>query len=341
MLKAWGANDTGTKVIYMRIYRFDTILTLFTAVVMLLLTGCKEDTTEKSRANEQRYFDLFVASNYPDLTPTESGLFIEEIEEGSGVSPDSGDWVLINYVITSIPSNKVTQRVRDTYYEHVAKENSIYSSDALYGPFKYQHGNELEGVKEGVESMKEGGKSRLMFTSDLGYGSSGTSVIDPYTSLIYDIHLIEVIGDVIPYEEARIAEYLDTISASKITEIYDEETEATMYYIEDLLGTGDSLNNDSIAHIYYLGQLPDERVFDSNIGGSAFQVTIGAGQVIRGWDIGLTYFRRGGIGRLVVPYQLAYGPTGRTNSQGKTTIPPYATLIFDMSVEVDTDNVSK
>jgi len=319
----------------MKLLRADNIKLIFILGAILLLYGCNDNTTNRNAEDEQRFFDLFIAKEYPDLTPNASGLYIDVIKEGTGSTVSTDDWLLVNYVITSIPSSSVVGEVLDTYIEKVAVENDLYSSGVLYGPFKYKHGTEIEGVKEGMETMKEGGKSRFMFMSDLGYGSKGNNLIGPYVSLIYDVELVRVIGDVFADEERKIQDYMDTIPESKVTEIYDEETDATMYYIEDLLGTGDTIRNDSVASVLYRGYLCDKREFDSNIGGDTLDVLVGNGDVIQGWDIGLTYFRKGGKGRLVIPYQLAYGELGQFTNDGKVAIPPYETLIYDMEIVLE------
>jgi len=67
-------------------------------------------------------------------------------------------------------------------------------------------------------------------------------------------------------------------------------------------------------------------VFDTSIGKTPFTFTLGIGQVIKGWDRGLVGMKVGGVRRLVVPPSLGYGAS-RNNS-----IPPYATLLFDVTL---------
>ncbi|MGE0361824.1 MAG: FKBP-type peptidyl-prolyl cis-trans isomerase [Vicinamibacterales bacterium] len=67
--------------------------------------------------------------------------------------------------------------------------------------------------------------------------------------------------------------------------------------------------------------------FDTSLGRGPFEFTIGASQVIRGWDRGVPGMRVGGRRKLVLPPEDAYGSAGSGN-----TIPPNATLVFEIDL---------
>jgi FKBP-type peptidyl-prolyl cis-trans isomerase FkpA len=87
--------------------------------------------------------------------------------------------------------------------------------------------------------------------------------------------------------------------------------------------------------VHYSGWLYDPaqpeakgKPFDSSReAGRPFSFTLGAGQVIAGWDQGVQGMRAGGERRLVIPHALAYGERGAGG-----VIPPRASLVFDVEL---------
>lgn len=95
-----------------------------------------------------------------------------------------------------------------------------------------------------------------------------------------------------------------------------------------VVGIGTEATPGSTVTVNYVGMLPDGTVFDaSSRHGQPFSFTLGAGQVIRGWDVGVQGMREGGKRRLIVPPQDGYGSQGAGD-----VIPPNATLIFDIEL---------
>lgn len=103
-----------------------------------------------------------------------------------------------------------------------------------------------------------------------------------------------------------------------------------LQYIDFKVGNGAAVKAGDTVTVNYTGWLTDGTKFDSslNAGRTPFQVqNVGQASVISGWNMGLIGMKVGGARRLIIPAALAYGAQG-----SPPTIPPNATLIFDISV---------
>jgi peptidylprolyl isomerase len=90
-------------------------------------------------------------------------------------------------------------------------------------------------------------------------------------------------------------------------------------------GTGTAAVNGDQVTVNYVGTLTDGTTFDSSISrNQPFTFTLGVGQVIKGWDLGVAGMKVGGERELVIPPSLGYGSQGTPGGP----IPPNATLIF-------------
>jgi len=98
---------------------------------------------------------------------------------------------------------------------------------------------------------------------------------------------------------------------------------------DEVVGTGaEAVAGDSVT-VNYVGSLTNGTVFDAsaNHGSSGFTFNLGAGQVIKGWDLGVAGMKEGGKRKLVIPADLAYGSQAIGN-----IIPANSTLVFEVEL---------
>lgn len=92
------------------------------------------------------------------------------------------------------------------------------------------------------------------------------------------------------------------------------------------VGTGPAAAYGDMLKVDYTGKLTDGQVFDSSKGKTPFDLTLGAGQVIKGWDLGLKGMKKGGKRTITIPPELAYGDAAQAK------IPANSTLVFDVEL---------
>ena len=129
----------------------------------------------------------------------------------------------------------------------------------------------------------------------------------------------------INWQIITFAVMLIAVSCSK-----EKQTMNNGLVIEDIkIGDGQEVEKFNIVTVNYTGLLEDGTKFDSSLnpGRSPFRFTVGAGQVIKGWDEGVAGMKVGGKRKLTIPPELGYGSRGAGN-----VIPANATLIFEVEL---------
>ncbi|WP_353932888.1 FKBP-type peptidyl-prolyl cis-trans isomerase [Okeanomitos corallinicola TIOX110] len=127
-----------------------------------------------------------------------------------------------------------------------------------------------------------------------------------------------------------VIEKKDTVIASdNMSEENIITTDSGLKYIELEKGAGEvTPERGQTVVVHYTGTLDDGTKFDSSRDrGQPFSFKIGVGQVIKGWDEGLSTMKVGDRRKLIIPSELGYGARGAGG-----VIPPYSTLIFDVEL---------
>ena len=109
---------------------------------------------------------------------------------------------------------------------------------------------------------------------------------------------------------------------------YDAAVPAELKVEDLVVGKGQLAASGNDVLVHYVGRIENGPQFDSSRARrDPLDFSLGAGDVIRGWDQGVEGMRVGGLRRLTIPPQLAYGDQGCGG-----VIPPHATLVFEVEL---------
>jgi len=122
---------------------------------------------------------------------------------------------------------------------------------------------------------------------------------------------------------------LTTVVLLNLFACIDQDEDKGELIIEDLVvGQGVEAKEGNVITVNYTGWLENGTQFDSSLspGRDPLVITLGAGEVIQGWDEGIPGMKVGGKRRLTIPPHLAYG------NQAVDPIPANSTLIFEVDL---------
>lgn len=99
--------------------------------------------------------------------------------------------------------------------------------------------------------------------------------------------------------------------------------------VDEVIGNGKEAKTGELVTVDYVGYLTDGTVFDASKkhGNQGFSFTLGAGEVIKGWDVGVVGMKVGGKRKLTIPADMAYG-----NQAIGGIIPANSTLVFEIEL---------
>ncbi|MCM1532449.1 MAG: FKBP-type peptidyl-prolyl cis-trans isomerase [Ruminococcus flavefaciens] len=138
--------------------------------------GLQRQASEKSLENKVKGKEFLAENlkNDKDVRQTASGLQYKEIVKGKGASPKATDEVLVHY----------TGKLLD---------GTVFDSSVERGePISFPLNGVIAGWTEGLQLMKEGGKTIFYIPSDLAYGDGGNGPIPGGSTLIFEVELLKV-----------------------------------------------------------------------------------------------------------------------------------------------------
>lgn len=282
---------------------------------------------EEMKATEQTTLTQYLKSNNVTVAPLPSGLYYIETQKGNGQKPRTGDYGKLHFKVSTIDGNV------------------LYSSFDQGEPMMWESGKDFDnkGVTEALSLMSKGTKASIIVPSSLAFGEQGRGqMVPPFTTLLYDLELTDIMTKAQfekekAQKEKEAAEVKEKAKREELTNLQKyiqtnkisvTPTSTGLYYIETKKGTGEQATAGKTVQVHYTGTLLNGTKFDSSFDrDKPFEFVLGQGQVIPGWEEGISMMKEGGKAKLIIPSKLGYGENG----QG-SRIPPSATLIFEVEL---------
>ncbi len=218
-------------------------------------------------------------------------LKIETIAPGKGDGAEDGDMLTMLYRGT-LTDGKVFDGNMDEKGEPVESKPPFA---VILGV-----GQVIQGWDQGLKGVKVGETRKLTIPGHLAYGSQGQGEIPPNATLIFEVKCLDII----------------------------KKGEEMVIDTEDVkVGTGDPVKNGDAVEVHYVGKLLNGKQFDSSRDRKeTFKFKVGAGEVVPGFDKGLLGMKKGGIRKLRIPPQAAYG------AEASGALPGNSVLNFEIEV---------
>ncbi|MGK0388561.1 MAG: peptidylprolyl isomerase [Maribacter sp.] len=283
-----------------------------------------EDKAKRQAEKDQKGIIEYLATKGWTTQKTESGIHYTIDKVGTGKNPTADDIVKVHYKGTLLDGT-----VFDSSYEREE-------------PITFPLARVVPGWQESIPLLKEGGKGTFLIPSALAYGEKGAGgVIPPNAVLSFEVELLQVMDEAAIQkekdEQAKRAGEKVGQQASLDEDIIQKyvadnkldakRTPEGIYYITERTGSAPMPTINSSVTVHYKGTLLDGTVFDSSYDRGA-PATFPLKGVVKGWQIGIPLFGKGGKGTLIIPSGLAYGANPRPGGK----IKPNDVLIFEVEV---------
>lgn len=296
------------------------------SVIYFYITMLSVDSPKNLMMKEEDALKKYIGDKKITVQPLPSGLYYIETLAGKGAKIDTGMWVKLHFKVLMIDGKQ------------------IFSSYDRGEPMKFEYGKRFDtpGFEEGVGKMKKGGKATLVVPSKIAFGEAGRgAMVPPYSTVVYEVEVIDLQtkaayekeqAETKKKEQAKLA--TSKTQENDLMKKYLKEKNITvaptasgLYYVEKVKGTGAKAGAGKKVKVHYTGTLLNGTKFDSSRDrNEPFEFTLGKGQVIKGWDEGISMMNVGGKAILVIPSSIGYG------ERDMGSIPPYSTLVFDVEL---------
>jgi len=133
----------------------------------------------------------YITDSKLKFTQTPSGLYYIITQPGSGAKPAPGDTVVVNYTVKMLSGKILETSIK----AEAVKAKLPINAMNPYKPIRFPVGvaGMIQGMDEGIRLLNKGAKATLVLPSAIAYGERGSGQIQPFTTLIFDVELVDIV----------------------------------------------------------------------------------------------------------------------------------------------------
>lgn len=154
------------------------------------VTAYMKTQADVMRKAEPAKIKKYIDDNKLVGTTTPSGLFYTVTQPGAGDKPAVGDTAVVFYT-----GRFLNGKIFETNIKDVAQKNKLYNPGLQYKAIHLPLGVKrvIPGWDEGLMLLNKGSKATFVIPSRLAYGEQGYAQIQPFTPLVFEIQLVDII----------------------------------------------------------------------------------------------------------------------------------------------------
>jgi FKBP-type peptidyl-prolyl cis-trans isomerase len=282
--------------------------TILLITIIIFKTNARPITHFEQPLGDSLTLEKFIISQNIKAEKLPEGVFFTAHTEGSGATPQQGDFVKIRYVGKLLDG-----------WDIALQKLKVGAKVTIYVPAKLGYGT-------------------------MGLGD----VIPPNSPLVYEIELLDILSPaqfqahIMSVENAEKRAFNERIEAQLLTDqkaineyalrhkIKAKRTASGISYMITKHGKGGNAKSGNTITLNYEGKFWNDSIFDSTLNRAPFSFKVDEENVILGFDEGLQQFSEGSEGYILVPSRFGYGAF--PYEEGKITIPGNSVLVFRISV---------
>jgi FKBP-type peptidyl-prolyl cis-trans isomerase FkpA len=297
---------------------------------ILLIAACSFSFCVWAAA--QTSLGAYLRQNQLQTQATEEGLRYILERPGTGIYPKNGDYALIRF-------------------KAMLLDSTVFDQSDDSEPFIFQVGNRevVKGLDRAVQLLKKGGSGTFYIPAELGYRDQGVGdIVPPGSPLIYEVELLNIMNfeqydafmrhfeeqERIEFERQQKKQFQTDLRLIReyaaSHNLHVKSTSSGLSYAVTQPGEGGNAKPGDRLKVAYEGYLANGESFEKSTSGVPYEFYLGSGKVMDGWEEGLQFFNKGAEGWLLIPSNLAYGPT--VIKEDNIYIPGNSVLVFKVKV---------